>query len=84
MNAINGKIITTPRIGERADGAAFDQELTGAYSSNRGWTLTVDQEASKDGFKVIDNLSTHLGARTITTEGRKRQVLRLTTSPPPF
>lgn len=68
MNALNGRVITTLPIGERVDGAAFDPELMRAYSSNGDGTLTIVQEGSKDSSRVIENLNTQVGARTITVD----------------
>ncbi|MFZ1083319.1 MAG: YncE family protein [Candidatus Kryptoniota bacterium] len=68
LDSQTGKVITTLPIGERVDGAAFDTELMRAYSSNGDGTLTIVQEENKDTFKVMDNLKTQLGARTITLD----------------
>ena len=48
-----------------ADAAAFDPALKRAYSSNGDGTLTVVQEEDKGKFKVIENVNTMKGARTI-------------------
>lgn len=68
MNAKNGKIITTLPIGEHVDGAAFDPNLKRAYSSNGEGTITVVQEISDNEFKVLENVPTQKGARTITVD----------------
>jgi DNA-binding beta-propeller fold protein YncE len=65
VDAESGKVIKTLPIGERVDGVVYDPELKCAYSSNGDGTLTVVKEESKDQFKVIENLSTQKGARTI-------------------
>ena len=65
LDAENGKVITTLSIGERVDGAAFDPELKRAYSSNGDGTVTVVQEENANSFKVLENISTQKGARTI-------------------
>lgn len=65
MNALNGKIITTLPIGDRCDGVAFDPTTKRAFSSNGDGTMTVVQENANDTYKVIANVPTQKGARTI-------------------
>jgi YVTN family beta-propeller protein len=66
VDAESGKIITTLPIGEKCDGVAFDQNSKFVYSSNGDKTMTVVKEGADDKFSVIENVSTHEGARTIT------------------
>ncbi len=58
------KVIQSIPIGSRTDGAAFDESLKRAYSSNGDGTMTVVQE-SGDQFKVLETVKTQAGARTI-------------------
>jgi len=67
-DAVAGKVITTLPIGDRCDGVAFDPGLKRAYSSNGEGTITVVQEVDKDNFKVLENIVTQKGARTITVD----------------
>jgi DNA-binding beta-propeller fold protein YncE len=64
MNALDGKIITTLPIGGRVDGASYDPVLQRAYSSNGEGTLTIVQREGKDSYKVLEDLTTQMGART--------------------
>ena len=85
VDAEDGHVITTVPIGERVDGAAFDNTLKRAYSSNGEGTITVVQEENKDSFKVLDNITTQKGARTIRIS-QKTHHLYLPTAefePPP-
>jgi hypothetical protein len=66
LDAASGKVITSVPIGDGSDGAAFDPALKRAYSSNGEGTLTVVQEITPDEFKVLENVTTQRGARTIT------------------
>ena len=66
MDALTGKVITTLAIGDHCDGVAYDQGLKRAYSSNGDGTMTVVQESDNNVFKVIENVVTQKGARTIT------------------
>lgn len=68
MNALDGKIITTLPIGGRVDGAAYDPVLQRAYSSNGEGTLTIVQRESNGTYKVLEELRTQLGARTIALD----------------
>jgi len=65
VDALSGKIITTLPTGGDTDGAAFDPGLKRAYSSNGEGTMTVVQEVSPNEFKVLENVTTQTGARTI-------------------
>lgn len=66
MNALTGKVITTLPIGDRCDGVVFDPGTKRAYSSNGDGTMTVVQENANDTFKVVENVVTQKGARTIS------------------
>ena len=68
MNALTGKVITTLPIGDRCDGVAFDPGKKRAYSSNGDGTMTVVQEVTPDSFKVLENVTTQIGARTISCD----------------
>jgi YVTN family beta-propeller protein len=79
VDAISGKVITTLPIGDRVDGAAFDPGLKRAYSSNGEGTMTVVAEVSPNEYKVIENVPTQPGARTIAIN-KKTHHLYLTTA----
>jgi DNA-binding beta-propeller fold protein YncE len=68
MDANNGKVITSLPTGSGADGAAFDNQLKTAYSSNGDGTLTVVLENSPGTFSVAENVATREGARTISVD----------------
>lgn len=68
MDATNGKVIASLPTGDGADGAAFDNGLKTAYSSNGEGTLTVIKELSPNKFVLIENVTTKPGARTITVD----------------
>jgi len=65
-NALTGKVITTLPIGDRCDGVTFDPASKRAFSSNGDGTMTVVQENADDTYKVVENVPTQKGARTIT------------------
>ena len=74
MGSKTGKVITSLPIGDRVDGAAFDPTLKRAYSSNGDGTMTVVQEISKNEFKVLENVETPKGARTITIDTKSHHI----------
>lgn len=67
-DALSGKIIATAPIGEGCDGVAFDPESKRIYSSNGEGTMTVIQQVNPDEYKVVENVRTQRGARTITVD----------------
>lgn len=74
VNAENGKVITTLPTGEHTDGCAFDPGTRRAFSSNGEGTLTVVQEVDADHFKVLENVKTQQGARTITLDTKTHHI----------
>ncbi|MDP4223517.1 MAG: YncE family protein [Bacteroidota bacterium] len=68
VDAMSGKVITNLPTGNGTDGAAFDPALKRAYSSNGEGTMTVVQEVNPNEFKVLENVPTQQGARTITVD----------------
>jgi len=70
VDAINGHVITSLPIGGGCDGVKFDPGMKRVYSSNGEGTMTVVQEINKDSFKVLENVPTMPGARTIAVDTR--------------
>jgi len=68
VDAIDGHIVANLPIGEGCDGVKFDPGMKRAYSSNGVGTMTVVQELDKDSFKVIENVATMAGARTLAVD----------------
>ena len=65
MDATNGKLISHFPIGEDCDGVAFDNGSRMIYVSNGDGTLTVIKEQSRISFKLLGNVKTKKGARTL-------------------
>jgi DNA-binding beta-propeller fold protein YncE len=78
LDALSGKVITTLPIGDGCDGATFDPALKRAYSSNGEGTMTVVQEISPDQFKVLENVPTLRGARTIAIDKKTHHIFMST------
>jgi len=67
VDADTGKVIATPAIGEGPDAAAYDSKSKLAFSSNGDGTVTVI-DAGSGSYKVLQNLATQQGARTMTLD----------------
>lgn len=74
IDAQSGKMINALPIGDRVDGAAFDLTKKRAYSSNGDGTLTVIQEGNATQFKVLENVKTMPGARTISLNSKTHKL----------
>jgi YVTN family beta-propeller protein len=74
LDSETGKVITTLSTGDRVDGAGFDPSLKRAYSSCGEGILTVVQEENKDSFKVLTNVPTQVGARTISVSAKTHRI----------
>ena len=80
MDAANGKIINKIPIGAGCDGIAFDEKSKLIFTSNGGdGTVTVIKEQTGNKYKVLGNIATKKGARTITMDS-KTQTLFLPTA----
>ena len=79
VNADTGKVITALRTGAGTDGAGFDPETGNAFASAGGaGTLTIIHEDSPESFKVLEEIDTQSGARTMTVDPKTHNVLVVT------
>jgi len=67
VDANTGKVIATPSIGDGPDATRYDPKTKFAFSSNGDGTLTVIDASGSD-YKVLQNLKTQQGARTMTLD----------------
>jgi YVTN family beta-propeller protein len=67
VDANSGKTLANPAIGEGPDAARYDAKRKLAFSSNGGGTLTII-DAGKDGYPLVQNVTTQRGARTMTLD----------------
>ena len=74
MDATTGKIIDSLPIGDGCDGVAFDPESKLIFTANGVGTMTVIKEISANQYKVIDNITTKRGARTISLDQQTHTV----------
>ena len=79
MNADTGKVVAALRTGAGTDGAGFDPESGNAFASAGGaGTLTIIHEDSPESFKVLEEIDTQSGARTMTVDAKTHNVLVVT------
>jgi YVTN family beta-propeller protein len=67
VDANTGKVIATPEIGNGPEAAGFDPKAKLAFASNGEGTVTV-VDASSNSYKVLQNLATQQGARTMALD----------------
>ena len=73
-----GVVVTTLPIGSRVDGMGFDPASGLAFSSNGEGTLTVVREVSPTSFKLVANVPTAIGARTLAFDRRGQRLFLIT------
>lgn len=74
MDATNGKIVDQLPIGDGCDGNVFDPATKLIITANGEGTVTIIKEVSANEFKVIENLPTKRGARTITIDEKTHKL----------
>jgi len=85
MDSESGRVITSLPIGRGVDAAGFDPLTRRAYSSNGAGSLTVVQEVGPDSLRVLENVPTQPGARTMALDERSHRVFLVSANfgPPP-
>jgi DNA-binding beta-propeller fold protein YncE len=74
VDAIDGHVVANLPIGDGCDGVKFDPGMKRAISSNGDGTMTVVQEVDKDNFKVLENIPTMAGARTLALDTKSHHI----------
>jgi YVTN family beta-propeller protein len=85
VNTADGKVVGTPPIGQGVDANGFDPETHLGFSSNGEGTLTVLSEDGTGAFKVLENVPTERGARTMALDEKTHRIYLATAkfNPPP-
>lgn len=79
LDADTGRVVTTVPIGEGVDANRFDPGTGFAFSSNgRGANLTVVKEESPNQFRVVENVPTQRGARTMELDPATHEIFLVT------
>jgi DNA-binding beta-propeller fold protein YncE len=74
LDADSGKVLATLPIGKGTDACVFDQDRGLAFSSNRDGTLTVVEEKPADQYRVVANVPTQVGARTMALDTKTHNI----------
>lgn len=74
VDAAAGRVVAQVPIGAKPDAAAFDAALGMAYASNGDGTLTVVHEDDPAHFRVVTNLATRPGARTMALDPQSHEL----------
>jgi YVTN family beta-propeller protein len=77
VDANTGKVIATPAIGDGPDAAAYDPKSKLAFSSNGDGTVTII-DTSNSSYKVLQNLATQQGARTMALDSATGKIYVVT------
>jgi DNA-binding beta-propeller fold protein YncE len=87
LSSVDGKILANLPLAGGSDGAVFNPSTMEAFSTHSNGTLTVVKEKSPTTFEVEQNLSTMLGARTVTFDSKTNHILTMSIergpAPPP-
>jgi DNA-binding beta-propeller fold protein YncE len=78
VNADSGEVITTLPIGEGVDADRFDSGDQLAFASCGEGVLTVVKEDSPREFRVVENVKTEPGARTMALDEKTHQIFLVT------
>jgi YVTN family beta-propeller protein len=78
IDADSGKVISLLPIGEGVDAAAFDPDTALAFASCGEGVLTVVQEDAANQFRVVENVPTQRGARTMALDPASHQIFLVT------
>ena len=70
VDATSGKVLASPTIGKRTDGAAFDASAGLAFTSNGEGTLSIVATTGDKPFTVVQTLPTLAGARTVVLDAK--------------
>ncbi len=76
VDANDGKVLALPAIGDGPDAAGYDDKKQLAFSSNGDGTLTVVDAQS--GYKVLEQVPTMKGARTMSYDSSSDRVYVVT------
>jgi YVTN family beta-propeller protein len=74
LDTRSGRALNNFPIGAHVDATAFNPETKEILSSNGDGTLTVIKEENANTFKLLGNVSTQLGARTMALDIKKNRI----------
>jgi DNA-binding beta-propeller fold protein YncE len=68
LDAASGRRIATVPIGNGVDGAEYDEARGRIFAPSGEGTLTVIAADGPDGYRVVENVATERGARTLALD----------------
>jgi len=74
LDSESGKVVGTVPIGAKNDGCAFDATTQTAFASNGAGTMTVIREDDPNTFRVIDNVETQKGSKTMALDAKTHKI----------
>jgi len=74
LEADTGKVLGTLPIGKGTDACIFDPSVNLAFSSNKDGTLTVVEAPAAAPFRVLANVQTQLGAKTMALDAKTHNI----------
>ncbi len=74
LNSDSGGVVAKLPIGEGVDATLFDAERHLVFSSQADGSLTIIKAVTPDQYKVIQTLSTPLGARTMALNAKTHEI----------
>ena len=78
VDAKSGKLVTTVPTGKGADGAGFDPKTRNVLIPNGEGKLSVIHEDTADKFRLIENVPTQFGARTMDLDHATHRIFSAT------
>lgn len=73
-----GKVVATVPTGKRSDGAAFDAATHTVFIPDGEGKLTVIHQDAPDKYRLVENVPTQFGARTIDIDPATHRVFTVT------
>jgi DNA-binding beta-propeller fold protein YncE len=70
----NGRVVATVPIGRGVDGAGYNPVKRDVYTSNGEGTLTVIHQDSPDSYRVVENVQTAQGGRTMALDPASQRI----------
>ena len=74
LSAADGRFVAKLPIGKGTDAVAFDPDTSLVFSSNGDGTLTIIHQDSADTYRVVQNLATKEGARTMALDTKTHAI----------
>ncbi len=82
-DADSGRRVASVTIGDGPDAFRFDPATRLVYSSNHDGTLTIVHEDDANHFRVVANVPTQVGARTMAMEPATHRIWLVAAAPGP-